>query len=182
MGLLDLLKSKSILQGDIPYVYETPTGKSVVGITGDVRMVDENGNQVNAVPNDAIELISYNNVAAGSYWQALVIEGFRSGSFMLVASTGAGNSLEYSFFATNNPLADVITFDENDWVNITDDVLNIDNATSISYVENTAISVGKRMHFFDTRMIAEKYAIKVVVSITGVASNSLHCYAKVDKN
>jgi hypothetical protein len=117
--------------------------------------------------------VDYTNQAAGTYYFPIPWDTYKYGSMFVTAVTGAGNTFDYTLWATNKFDVDLVTISELEW----DDVTNyLTGAASYSIAALTANY--EAMHWLDTPIIAEYLMLKVVVVDGGTPSNTLGIYTK----
>ena len=117
--------------------------------------------------------IDYTNQAAGTYYFPIPWDTYKHGSMFVTAVTGAGNTFEYTLWATNKFDVDLITISELEW----DDVTNyLTGAASYSIGAGTANY--EAMHWLDSVIVAEYLMVKVVVVDGGTPSNTFGLYTK----
>ena len=118
-------------------------------------------------------IVGLTNQAVGTYYYPFSWDTYKHGSLFVTAVTGAGNTIDYTLFATNKYDVDLLTISELEW----DDVTNyLTGAASYSIAAATASY--KDMHFLDSVIIAEHLMLKVVIVDGGTPSNSLGIYLK----
>lgn len=112
------------------------------------------------------------NQAAGTTYYVMPWDTYQPGSLMVLGTTGAGDTITYTIWATNKFDADLTTIDETEWSDVTSD-LTTSASHTIASGTATAVPV---MHFFDTKIVAENLLLKVVVA--GGTTNTFEAYLK----
>lgn len=117
--------------------------------------------------------IDYTNQAAGTYYFPIPWDTYKHGSMFVTAVTGAGNTFEYTLWATNKFDVDLVTISELEWGDVTNYLTG-----AASYTVAAATANYEAMHWLDTVIIAEYLMLKVVVVDGGTPSNTLGIYTK----
>lgn len=117
--------------------------------------------------------VDFTNQAAGTYYFPFSWDTYKHGSMFVTAVTGAGNTFDYTLWATNKFDVDLVTISELEWYDATNDLTG-----AASYSIAAATANYENFHFLGTNIVAEYLMIKVTVVDGGTPSNILGIYTK----